>query len=667
MKREFPPVKDIHVGIVTSSLGAQGSSLCPDKSKSVEIQEQQDDRAHLIATRSRGIAAIPPDGLAPDKLGFLDWNPKRDGTTADAFKKTFEALVPAAGERGCGFEAQLESVYRFLSDPAPPAAVALTPCPSDPRAMCAIPSGVDQELLAQRKAFLRPDSLVAVIMLTDENDCSIRDGSQYYLIGEGGFSGTAASSKCGANPNDPCCYSCAAGPPDGCAPDPACAAPKPARPDNLNLRCFDQKRRFGFDFLHPVERYVNALTKPNICITRDTLAGDGAECPPQKDGKPGLVENPLFANLTNDGGPARPRDNVFFAGIVGVPWQTIQKTVDDDGNPIAQSELRYKTAGDMSGDGTWDRILGEPHPPGGAPPVPPTDPHMVESFVPRPGIEGPNGGFLADPINGHDWAITGQNDLEYACIFHLEEKPLRDCSVDPDNCDCGHMEPGDNNPLCQASDGTYGTTQFFAKGYPGTRELEVLRGVGDNAIVASICARNLKDATVSDYGYRPAVSAIVDHMKVRIGSKCLPRKLVREDGQYPCSILEATPNPAYGDCNARPGRSVPNPGLVGPALARLRDERACDDDPNTTLPDCSAMKLCAIKEAGPTCLDDTEDQPDVGWCYVDPENGQGSEALVGHCPSNQRRILRFVDPNQNTPVHGGTVLIACLGADVSVL
>ena len=77
------------------------------------------------------------------------------------------------------------------------------------------------------------------------------------------------------------------------------------------------------------------------------------------------------------------------------------------------------------------------------------------------------------------------------------------------------------------------------------------------------------------------------------------------------------------------------------------------------------MKLCAIKEAGPACLVNTEDQPDVGWCYVDPEDGQGSEALVEHCPSNQRRMLRFVDPDRNTPVHGGTVLIACLGADVS--
>src|SRR5262249_20355434 len=152
-------VKDIHVGIITSSLGAVGTSLCPDPTKPAAIQEQQDDHAHLLATRGRGLAAVPPDGLAPDKLRFLEWNPKRDGTTSYAFKKTFEALVPAAGDEGCGFEAQLESVYRFLADPSPPAQISLVPCASDPSTKCASTSGVDQDVLAERKAFLRPDSI----------------------------------------------------------------------------------------------------------------------------------------------------------------------------------------------------------------------------------------------------------------------------------------------------------------------------------------------------------------------------------------------------------------------------------------------------------------------------------------------------------------------------
>jgi len=78
------------------------------------------------------------------------------------------------------------------------------------------------------------------------------------------------------------------------------------------------------------------------------------------------------------------------------------------------------------------------------------------------------------------------------------------------------------------------------------------------------------------------------------------------------------------------------------------------------------MNLCVIKEAGPTCLQNTDDQTDVGWCYVDPANDPtASSVLVEKCPANERRILRFVDPHGNTPIHGGTVLIACLGADLS--
>jgi hypothetical protein len=319
----------------------------------------------------------------------------------------------------------------------------------------------------------------------------------------------------------------------------------------------------------------------------------------------------------------------------------------------------------MATDGTWDRILGQPHPANGAPPIPPTDPHMVEAAAPRPGIEGPNAAYLADSVNGHEWAIPKVDDLEYACIFKLPTP--NDCSTILD-CDCNAsiLDPGQDNPLCQAKDGSYGTTQYFAKGYPGTRELEVLKGVGDNAIVASICAREVSNTDASDYGYRPAVDAIVDALKVQIGGKCLPRELKRVDGEYPCSILEASANPADANCAARPGRSVPNAALIEPARERLRADHGCDDDPTTPLADCSKVTFCEIQEAGPTCLKDTEDQTDVGWCYVDPANGEGDEKLVENCPANGKRILRFVDPNQNTPVHGGTVLIACIGADITV-
>ena len=82
------------------------------------------------------------------------------------------------------------------------------------------------------------------------------------------------------------------------------------------------------------------------------------------------------------------------------------------------------------------------------------------------------------------------------------------------------------NPLCQQG-GTYGTTQYGAKGYPGTRHLAVLKGLGDQAIVASICPANLTDASKNDYGYRPAIGSIISRKLGARGSVppyiCLPK------------------------------------------------------------------------------------------------------------------------------------------------
>jgi hypothetical protein len=151
---------------------------------------------------------------------------------------------------------------------------------------------------------------------------------------------------------------------------------------------------------------------------------------------------------------------------------------------------------------------------------------MVESTSPRGGVDGesppqplaaPNAGYLANPVNGHEWGNTDQSDLQYACIFPLAAS--RDCGAvarqpDPQpGCDCKAVVPGDNNPVCQDQSGAFTTTQTHAKAYPGLRELTVLQDFGANAIVASICARNLQDASAQDYGYRPAVDAIVAAMR----------------------------------------------------------------------------------------------------------------------------------------------------------
>jgi len=579
---EFSAVKDIHVGIVTSSLGAHGGNVCPPKAGFTP-----DDQARLLGT-------VRPTGSNPDpkyvfdvsrtwnKSGFLAWDAGQIDqppgiSSPDELKRSFQDMVVASGEQGCGYEAQLESWYLFLIDPEPPANVTKSTAaqPQTVRGSALVKNadgtttcnGCDQELLAQRKAFLRADSLVAIVMLSDENDCSIRDD------GVGWFPATPtdqngnrvlmprATSACDANPNDKCCRSCLASsaPPAGCpatADDPVCkSTPKwDSAHDAPNLRCFDQKRRFGLDFLYPSSRYVAALTQPTLIL--------------QSDGKT-EVPNPLYAPDPVLG--VRPTDRVFLAGIVGVPWQDIadQQSLDGPG-------LKYLSAEDLVKNNRWPLLLGDPD---ASPPVLPGDPFMRESVGPRSGTNPVTHDTIqpadsmdpeASPINGHE-QNPALDDLQYACTFKL--KTPKQCVLGSSSCDCepkpdGSLEAA-NSPLCQPVGGGSPTAlQNYAKAYPGTRELQVLKGLGDQGIVASICPKFTDPAAGKDpaldpnYGYNPAVAAIIDRLRGKLLGNCLPRVIQTDPAthQVLCTMIEAQPS-GCGDCSAE-GRAPASPEVL---------------------------------------------------------------------------------------------------------
>jgi hypothetical protein len=488
----LPGVQDLHVGVITSSLGSHGAPgpsgmphLCESAQEPVP---DGNDHAHLLGSLPRGAGLGIPNG-------FIEWTPSVGVATLST---QVEALVRVAGQAGCGFESQFEAMYRFLADPDPPQNIVLQGSP--PRATA---QGIDQTILAQRRAFLRPDSVIAIVMLTDENDCSIRDSDQYYYAAVIDGLLPQAATVCGSNPNDPCCYSCGLPPPAGCVPDPKCAPPPPShtqQTDAANLRCFEQKRRFGIDFLYPVRRYVNALRSATLCTTAADLTPQST-CPARADGTAGEVANPLYQDLSNSGAPTRSSSMVHFLGIVGTPWQLLQAATDAQGNGYPAGELHYKSPAQLSSSGTWAQVLGNPS---ASPPIPPSDPHMIESVDPRVELPGPNTAYMADPIHGHEYVVspTRRDDLQYACIFPL---PQTGPCVD-NSCDCFDRQPGDNNPLCQDPAGNYGTTQYFAKAYPGLRELELVKQL--QGVAASICPRNLTDGNAQDFGYRPALEAL---------------------------------------------------------------------------------------------------------------------------------------------------------------
>jgi hypothetical protein len=492
--REFAPIFDIHVGIVSSSLGGHGSDACSVTNDTQSCpgmsNPSNNDKGHLLSrVDACGATSVP----TYQGNGFLAWDPEQKlsppgASNAADFISSFRTMVLGVGQVGCGYESQMESWYRFLADPSPYQEISL-------QNGSAAPTGVDTVLLQQRTRFLRPDSLLAILMLSDEDDCSTKEFGQFFYANQQQnpqdakkkFHLPRARHECAINPNDPCCQSCGQSAP-GCPVDPTCSQSPTLSDteDDINLRCFDQKRRFGIDFLYPTDRYTQALTAAMI---------------PDRDGN--MVANPIFSDLDPSDGVTAVRDPglVVLAGIVGVPWQDIARNPADltQGFKSAE-ELALPVAGQSS---TWDVILGNP-----ANFVPPTDQHMVESIQPRPGLPGPTSPAGADPINGHEYTIAN-NDLQYACVFDL---PMpRDCStMGVNGCDCN---AGTDNPVC---DPTNKTTQVRAKAYPGQRELSVLKGVGTQGVVASICPTQLADATKADYAYRPAVAALVARVKGRL-------------------------------------------------------------------------------------------------------------------------------------------------------
>ncbi len=478
--RDFAPMEDVHIGVISTSLGGHGADICDTNNP--DTDPSTNDRARFL-TRAASGGAVP----TWQNKGFLAWdpgqamNPPGDLDLATLGAKLAE-IVGGAGTKGCGFEAQLESIYRFLVDPEPFLDVSIVEGK-------AVLSGVDDVLLQQRTDFLRPDSLVAVLLLTDEDDCSTKDGGQFYVVNQGNgpdglnFRMPRGTSACAEDPDDPCCVSCVQSTPAGCLPadqDPACTTPVVAAEDPLNLRCFEQKRRFGIDFLYPTSRYVDGFKQAFVA----NRAGE-------------LVPNPLFRG-------GRAEELVFFAGILGVPWQDVAV----DPKALAAGLL-------PANEIDWRLVLADPETGD-----PPADPLMIASIEPRQGIHPLTGVPLADPsstsplanpINGHERTITGRDDLQYTCIYPLGVP--KDCTGLPD-CECTDDDIP-TNPICQAEDGSYGSTQRFARALPATRPLAVMKELGPQAVVASICADKVSSPVQPTFGYKPAVDALLRTIRRR--------------------------------------------------------------------------------------------------------------------------------------------------------
>lgn len=636
-RREFKPLEDIHIGVITSSieLGLTPGS-CGDNGLS--------DNGRLIGTLPRGNHIT-----TYQNKGFLAWDPKGKldppgEANADRLIGNVQEMVTAVGESGCGFEASLEAWYRFLVDPEPVHAWVN----EDGKLR---PDFVDDDLLAQRRDFLRPDSLLALVMLTDENDCSVVPKSGVNNLGVDTVRMPRASSACSVSPDDPCCYSCTDAVPEGCpATDAECSKGERLTQleDQRNLRCFQQKRRFGVDYLQPIQRYVDGLTKPLI-----------------KDSSGREVQNPLFPQPTA-GKFTRTPKTVLVAGILGVPWQDVVSTdVTCEDKPDCVSSLplgapvSYLTAAELSANKRWDMILGDP-----VTGAPAQDPLMWESVEQRSGsnpvLRAPlvpansNATPSSNPINGHEWNIAERNDLQYSCIFPLAKPPADGFECKEDQYNGQTLD----KPICERPDGTYTDQQTYGRAFPTRRELQVLAGIEDAAVVASICPKEVSDEDSPSFGYSPAAEAIGDRVSGLLNGKCLQRALeVTPDG-VSCKVVEATRDDTCG-CDGSRGRKALNGDLDPIVRRQLKQNASCGAGTGV---DCESYCLCEIEQArGETlsaCL--SEDAVDgFGWCYINEEATPQGKRFVQTCPADRRQLLRFV--GDDTPRNGADVYVACRG------
>jgi hypothetical protein len=645
--RRSQPLHDVHIGVISSSLGGHGGSICSPSAAG--FHPHQDDRARLIGSVRSGVKSY-------QNLGFLAWDPRgRESPQGEWNDRTltadFTAMLDAVGSEGCGIEAPLEAWYRFLIDPEPPTTIARYTV--ETRA-----EGLDEELLAERARFLRPDSLLVIVMLTDEDDCSVIDRGAGWIMTSERLELPHGTSACEIDPNDPCCRPCRVFTADEaleerCGPrelDPACVEGQPLAlaPDMGNLRCIQQKRRFGVDLLCPASRYVNGLGQYTV---------------PDRAGND--VPNPLYTDLSGRNFWTRDPSLVFLGAIVGVPWQDI--ATDDS---LSGESLTYLEPRELGYRDRWSVILGDP-----AHGIPPSDPHMIQSVEPRTGENPITGAALmppdtldphANPINGHEQFAADPADprrrldeLQYSCIYPLAE-PYRCASGENDaRCACAEENLWKNSPLCKdpVTLVAPGSLQYFAGAQPAPRILEVLRRRDYLSLLASFCPKITQGKTYDpSFGYTPLLEPVLERLRGSPYAGCQTRVLTLEPGtgRLPCRAFDVSREPTCR-CGELRGR-IPTPvssedsGMV----RRLLTERGyCKES------DCEEFCLCELEQLlTEDCLEDPDPPPSAaGYCYIDAEQGIGSAELVASCRTGEKRLIRFV--GDDVPRGNGFVLLMC--------
>jgi hypothetical protein len=167
----FPPVKDLHLGVVSSDMGIPGVNFGANTNC---LPDGGDDGKMQHTPRGTGCDATYPTFLSYSLMG---------GTNQAKFANDF-ACIASLGTGGCGFEQQLESPLKALWPAIFKDEKGNVVTPNPITFLSTTMQGTlgrGDVPLAQggNAGFLRNDpitglSLIAIVVVTDEEDCSSR-------------------------------------------------------------------------------------------------------------------------------------------------------------------------------------------------------------------------------------------------------------------------------------------------------------------------------------------------------------------------------------------------------------------------------------------------------------------------------------------------------------
>jgi hypothetical protein len=304
--QDFLPVRSLHIGVVSSDMGVGGFTV-PTCSGGTFGARFGDDGVLI----TRGRTSIPGCmATYPAVFEFMR------GGDADRFASDV-ACVATLGTGGCGFEQQLEAVLKALSPSTPQQ---WTVRDYQPPIFFESTYGHADRANA---GFVRPNSALAIIMVTDEEDCSVANPDLF-------------------NPSSPTYGG-----------------------TDMNLRCFTYP-----EAVHPIERYVRGTDRrsgllglrqnPNLLIFAGIVGVPVDSVPdPRAVDYEAILAHPDMQEMVDMAMPTRlrPSCNVPGRGIAFPPRRIVrvaQQIAAEGGGATIQSICQSSFAGAL--DAIIDKI-----------------------------------------------------------------------------------------------------------------------------------------------------------------------------------------------------------------------------------------------------------------------------------------------------------------------